>query len=204
MFTSRAEYRLLLREDNADLRLGEKAHGVGLLPDGAFELLVKKKSEIEATRSSLKSHHFLPEGPASTWLASKGLPVLKDRVSAEVFLRRPEVDFSTLCELGFSGEGVNPEVQEQIEIQIKYEGYIRRDMDLLEGVRRSEELRIPLDTDFERVPGLSTEIRGRLKETRPETIGQASRLMGVTPAAVANLLIYLKMQEQRRSRVELK
>jgi tRNA uridine 5-carboxymethylaminomethyl modification enzyme len=89
---------------------------------------------------------------------------------------------------------VDPEIQEQLEIQVKYEGYIRRDMEVLEGVRKNEQLRVPLDLDFDQVPGLSTEIRGRLKLTRPESIGQVSRTPGVTPAAVANLMIYLKMQ----------
>jgi tRNA uridine 5-carboxymethylaminomethyl modification enzyme len=115
-------------------------------------------------------------------------------------LRRPEVSWADLCDLGFQGQDANPLVQEQVEIQIKYEGYIKRDMELLEGVRKNELLKIPADLNFDEVPGLSTEIRGRLVVTRPETIGQASRLAGVTPAAVANVLIYMKMQASARAR----
>jgi tRNA uridine 5-carboxymethylaminomethyl modification enzyme len=96
--------------------------------------------------------------------------------------------------LGFAGSDAEESVREQVEIQVKYKGYIERDMEVLEGVRKSEGVLIPLNTDFGKVPGLSNEIRGRLQLTRPETIGQASRLAGVTPAAVANLMIYLKMQ----------
>jgi tRNA uridine 5-carboxymethylaminomethyl modification enzyme len=98
--------------------------------------------------------------------------------------------------LGFAGGDAAPDVREQIEIQVKYEGYIKRDLDILEGVRKSEMTKIPGEIDFDVVPGLSNEIKGRLKLVRPETIGQASRLQGVTPAAVANLMIFLRMKDR--------
>lgn len=195
MFTSRAEYRLLLREDNADLRLSQKAFELGMLSEAQYRMFSEKREAIERNREALKGHYFYPTQETNGWFEDRGVSGLKDRVSAEVLLRRPEITWAELCELGFPGGAVSDEVREQVEIQVKYEGYIRRDMELLEGVRKNEGLQIPVDTDYEAVPGLSTEIRGRLKGVRPETIGQASRLMGVTPAAVANLMIYLKMRK---------
>lgn len=197
MFTSRAEYRLLLREDNADLRLSEMGYRAGLLSDENFRKVEKKREEIVSQKKALTEHYFYPKDEFNSWFVSRGLNGIKDRTSAEVLLRRPEVDWNSLCELGYPGAQVDAEIQEQIEIQVKYEGYIRRDMEVLEGVRKNEQLRVPLDLDFDQVPGLSTEIRGRLKLTRPESIGQVSRTPGVTPAAVANLMIYLKMQNSK-------
>ncbi len=197
MFTSRAEYRLLLREDNADLRLSELGYKAGLLSEENFRKVENKRESIAFQKKALTEHFFYPKDEFNSWFVSRGLNGIKDRTSAEVLLRRPEVEWKSLCELGYPGVGVDAEIQEQLEIQIKYEGYIRRDMEVLEGVRKNEQLRVPLDLDFDRVPGLSTEIRGRLKLTRPESIGQVSRTPGVTPAAVANLMIYLKMQSAK-------
>jgi tRNA uridine 5-carboxymethylaminomethyl modification enzyme len=198
MFTSRAEYRLLLREDNADLRLGEMGHRLGLLGTREFEMLQKKKADIESWHSKLSSHAFLPShAGVREFLEKRDQPALKDRVTATQFLRRPEVGWTDLCALGFEGSDADEVVREQVEIQIKYDGYIKRDLELLEGVRKNELLKIPSAVNFEEVPGLSSEIRIRLKQARPETIGQASRMTGVTPAAVASLMIYLKMQDSR-------
>ena len=195
MFTSRAEYRLLLREDNADLRLAEKGFRLGLLEDEQFRSLERKKAEIERCHADIGNHFFHPShSDTQAWLSERGIPPLKDRVSAGVFLRRPEVNWATLCELGFPGNDVEKSVQEQVEIHVKYDGYIKRDLDLMEGVRKSDSFRIPDGLNFEEVPGLSTEVRGRLRDARPETIGQASRMTGITPAAVANLMIFLKMK----------
>jgi tRNA uridine 5-carboxymethylaminomethyl modification enzyme len=126
---------------------------------------------------------------------------LKDRAMGDGLLRRPEIGWAELCELGFAGTEAPADVWEQVEIQTKYEGYIRRDLELLAGMRKNEGLQIPKATDFDAIPGLSTEIRARLREVRPETIGQASRLQGVTPAVVANLMIFLKMQGSRSDRL---
>jgi tRNA uridine 5-carboxymethylaminomethyl modification enzyme len=197
MFTSRAEYRLLLREDNADLRLSERGYLLGLLEQKEFDTFVLRRAEIERGRAELQNKFLMPHAPVNEWLAEKGLPVLKDRVSAEAFLRRPEVNWSSLVELGVVSTLADDTISEQIEIQVKYEGYIRRDLELLEGMRKNEGLQIPGGLDFSKVAGLSNEILARLKTTRPETIGQASRLPGVTPAAIANILIHLKMRENR-------
>ncbi|MGK5083641.1 tRNA uridine-5-carboxymethylaminomethyl(34) synthesis enzyme MnmG [Bdellovibrionota bacterium FG-1] len=197
MFTSRAEYRLLLREDNADLRLSQKGWDIGLLSDENYHEFARRRDDVNRLSREIEAHYFLPQQPINEWLTGRGLTPLKDRVSAEVLLRRPEIRWADICELGFAGLGCEASVSEQVEIQVKYKGYIQRDLDLLEGMRKNENVRIPLDMDFDRVPGLSNEIRGRLGRTRPETLGQASRLPGVTPAAVANLMIFLKMQEGR-------
>jgi tRNA uridine 5-carboxymethylaminomethyl modification enzyme len=198
MFTSRAEYRLLLREDNADLRLSEFGHKIGLLGEESYRLFSERRNVIEKSKEDLRRTFFLPTNEVNSWFLARGLNPLKDRVSGEALLRRPEIGWNDLCSLGFAGDDVEDSVKEQVEIQTKYEGYIRRDMELLEGCRKSERVLIPSEVDFDHVPGLSTEVRGRLKMARPETIGQASRLAGVTPAAVANLMIYLKMRENRR------
>ncbi len=193
MFTSRAEYRLLLREDNADLRLSEKGFRLGLLDGASFQMFEKKSAAIKEYSEKIKNHFILPVELVNAWFQSHGWNALKDRVSASLLLRRPEISWKDLCSLGFQGEGASEEVQEQIEIQIKYEGYIQRDLDLLEGVRKSEDLKIPLQLNYEDIPGLSNEAKTRLKEIRPETIGQMTRLSGITPASVANMMIFLKM-----------
>jgi tRNA uridine 5-carboxymethylaminomethyl modification enzyme len=196
MFTSRAEYRLLQREDNADLRLSEMGRKIGLLDDKSYALFERRREDIQRYGAELESFYFYPNSSVNGKLSERGLSTLKDRVSAEVLLRRPELNWKELCNLGFPGEAAEESVAEQLEIQVKYKGYIQRDMDTLEGVRKSEQLKIPADICFDDVPGLSTEIRSRFKVTRPETIGQASRLMGVTPSAVAGLMIFLKMKER--------
>lgn len=203
MFTSRAEFRLLLREDNADLRLTERGRGVGLVSKGQYEVLLKKKAEIAQSAAVLEQGYALPSDPTvKAWLAARGLPPLKDRASWSQLLRRPEVTLSDLFELGFAGHLFTGAALEQAEIQIKYEGYIRRDQELVESVRKNEGLALPDHLDYSAVPGLSHEIRGRLSEVRPETLGQASRIFGVTPAATANILIYLSMQRRAEGRGE--
>jgi tRNA uridine 5-carboxymethylaminomethyl modification enzyme len=197
MFTSRAEHRLWLREDNADLRLSEKGHQLGLLSDEHYALVQKRRAEIERLRSQLKTLYFFPEDPVNVWLASQGKGILKDRVSVEAFLKRPEVHFQGLFSLGWClPEAYAEDVQEQVEIQIKYEGYINRELQSLESVRKSEQMRIPWEMNYEQIAGLSHEVKDRLMATRPETIGHVSRMVGMTPAAVANLVIFLKMHPQ--------
>ena len=194
MFTSRAEHRLLLREDNADLRLSEMGYQIGLLSDEAIHRFHDKKQKIEKLLAKVKEFAFYPNEETNQWLTTKGSAVLKDKAMGDVLMRRPEASLSWLKDRGLDLTEFNPEIQEQVEIQIKYEGYIKRDLELLDGVRKNELLKIPSNIDYESVSGLSTEIKLRLQKTRPETIGQASRMIGVTPAAVANLLIHLKMK----------
>ncbi len=194
MFTSRAEHRLLLREDNADLRLSDLGRKVGLLGDMEFRAFEDKKAAIEKWKTQLSEFYLLPTEETNQALEKRGISQLKDRVSGNSFLRRPEINWSELCALGFQGQEAPEDVRDQVEVQVKYEGYIKRDLELLDGVKKSELTAIPLGLRFEQVPGLSNEIKSRLNLTRPETLGQASRMVGMTPAAVANLMIYMKMQ----------
>jgi tRNA uridine 5-carboxymethylaminomethyl modification enzyme len=168
------------------------------LGEDAYRSFCRKRDQIEKWRSALENAYFPPDERVNGWLSGRGLSVLKDRVSAAIFLRRPEVNWESLVELGLAGGGeVEAEVREQLEIQVKYEGYIKRDLEILEGMRKHEETRIPAGLDFGGVSGLSNEVKNRLSKTRPETLGQMSRMPGVTPAAVANLLIHLKMGAHR-------
>ncbi len=201
MFTSRAEYRLHLREDNADLRLSEMGYQAGLLSEKNYRAFSIKRDAIQKLSAEVAERFLYPNETTNSWIRDRGLPILKDKTPFSAFLRRPEVKIELLSEVPTETKldlkDLSPEVVEQVEIQVKYAGYIQRDLELLESVKKNEELRIPLHLDYALVPGLSTEIRNALTETRPETIGQVSRLMGVTPAAVANLHIYLKMQDAR-------
>ncbi|MDR3607507.1 MAG: tRNA uridine-5-carboxymethylaminomethyl(34) synthesis enzyme MnmG [Oligoflexia bacterium] len=202
MFTSRAEYRLLLREDNADLRLSEIGHKIGLLSDGNMDKVRRKEAEIAQVRDGLRKFFFLPNLETNSMLEARGIAPLRDRASAEALLRRPEVSWPELLDLGFGAGSPLSQFSEdsldQVEIQVKYEGYIKRDLEVLEGLRKNEGLVIPTSLNFDNIPGLSNEIRGRLAVTRPETIGQASRMPGMTPAAVASMMIFMKMHGSAR------
>ena len=122
--------------------------------------------------SGLQSHYFYPREEVNSWLTAKGLSPLRDRTSAEVLLRRPELNLAAICELGFPGSELEESVREQIEIQVKYKGYIERDLEILEGVRKNEQLRIPLDMDFDGVPGLSNEVKGGLSSLALRLLGR--------------------------------
>jgi len=205
MFTSRAEHRLLLREDNADLRLSEKGYGLGLLSEQAHQMLLAKLESIEAARKELSNFFLYPTEETNRRLVDEvGSGVLKDRTGADALLRRPEFNWQTLCSFGMPGSNISPDAAEQVEIQIKYEGYIRRELELLAGISKYEQMKIPLDLDLDRVPGLSNEVKSRFRSNRPETIGQVSQMRGVTPAAVANLLIFLKMNDSKYKGLEVK
>ena len=196
MFTSRCEYRLLHREDNADLRLSDLAFKRGLLEAKKYERFLRRQERIEKEKKALQSFYFKPSRTVDRFLReAKGMHVLKDRVSAADLLKRPGIRLKELISLGYfpSNEGhLSADVIEQVEIQAKYQGYIERDMRVLEKVRRNEDVSLPLDLDYDRVFGLSNEVKSRFKAVRPESLGQASRIQGVTPAAVANLYIHVQ------------
>jgi tRNA uridine 5-carboxymethylaminomethyl modification enzyme len=185
----------LLREDNADLRLSPHARKLGMLTDEEWSIFENKSQLIESGMSRLRSTFFLPGSTADQWLQNRGFHALKDRVSAEGLLRRPEVSWPELVEMGFSAADLSGPVAEQLEIQTKYAGYIQRDMDLLESVRSNEGFKIPERLKFADIGGLSSEVLTRLDRSRPATIGQAMRMQGVTPAAVASILIHIKSLE---------
>lgn len=192
MFTSRAEYRLLLREDNADLRLSSKGRALGLLSAADYERFVSKREGIDKERANLSSTFYNPTDENNEKLASVGTAQVKDRISAAVLLKRPEITYNSLKSIGYAPAFDDPAVTEQAEIQVKYEGYIRRDLELLESYGKNEALNIPRDLIFSDIKGLSTEVVEKLKSVRPETLGQALRIQGVTPAAVAAILVHLK------------
>ena len=193
MFTSRAEYRLMLREDNADLRLTEVGHKLGLVDENRWRAFSEKREAIEKEQQRLKST-WLQAGTVPDDMAQKILGnTLKKEANLLELLRRPEVTYRTLMSLPGSGESVKDEqVAEQVEIQAKYQGYIERQQDEIEKQKRHEQTALPHDIDYAEVTGLSAEVGQKLNQHKPATIGQASRISGVTPAAISLLLVHLK------------
>jgi len=195
MFTSRAEHRLLLREDNADLRLTEKGHELGLVDDERWAAFCTKREAIELEQQRLRSTVLHP----SSLTVEDSERVFGDTLARDYklydLLRRPNVSYANLTSLEIVGSTVtDPAVAEQVEIQCKYAGYIDRQQDEIDKQRRNEETRLPPDFDYNKVSGLSNEVRQKLLAQRPASIGQASRIPGITPAAVSLLLVYLKKQ----------
>ena len=197
MFTSRAEYRLILREDNADLRLTETGRRLGLVDDARWEALEYKREAIARERQRLDQTRIHPGTEAGN-RADERLkqPMSRDHSLSDL-LRRPEIDYDAIADIS-EERVVDPRVAEQVEIQVKYEGYISRQQADIERLRRHENMPLPTDLDFDRVGGLSNEVKQKLKDVRPETIAQAARIQGVTPAAVSQLLIYLKKRDLSR------
>lgn len=191
MFTSRAEYRLILREDNADLRLTEKGRELGLVDDIRWAAFCAKREGIEREEQRLKSTWVRPGSAEGTAIAERfGSPLVRE-YSLLNLLARPEIDYASLIEL--TGDaGADPQVAEQVEISTKYAGYIERQRDEIERLRASENIALPVDLDYPSISGLSKEIQHKLSQARPQTLGQASRIPGVTPAAVSLLMIHLK------------
>ncbi|MBB3329823.1 tRNA uridine 5-carboxymethylaminomethyl modification enzyme [Halomonas campaniensis] len=191
MFTSRAEYRLLLREDNADLRLTEAGRELGLVDDTRWAAFSEKREAIERESARLKASWVQPGSAAAASVEEKTGKPLAREYSLMDLLKRPELGYGDLA--GLIGEPVEDEaVAEQVQIQAKYQGYIDRQQDEIDRLKRHEAMPLPADLDYRHVEGLSHEIRQKLAEARPETLAQASRISGVTPAAVSILLIHLK------------
>ncbi|OLO08721.1 tRNA uridine-5-carboxymethylaminomethyl(34) synthesis enzyme MnmG [Salinicola sp. MH3R3-1] len=191
MFTSRAEYRLLLREDNADLRLTAIGRDLGLVDDHRWSAFETKREKIEQESARLRSTWIQPKTEAGERVAEKLGQPLSHEYSLMELLKRPELTYADVASL--KGEPVSEEpVAEQVQIEAKYEGYIARQQDEIDRLRRHEATPLPESLDYARVEGLSTEIRQKFEQTRPETLGQAGRISGVTPAAVSILLIHLK------------
>ncbi|HET7175032.1 MAG TPA: tRNA uridine-5-carboxymethylaminomethyl(34) synthesis enzyme MnmG [Gammaproteobacteria bacterium] len=193
MFTSRAEHRLMLREDNADLRLTEQGRKLGLVDDVRWARYTGKREAIERETARLAGILVRPEDVSAADAETLfGGPLSREAHALEL-LRRPGVDHRKLTALAAVGDGaVAPEVAEQVEIQVRYAGYIARQQDEVERARRQEETRLPADFDYGAVAGLSHEVRQKLGKVRPETLGQAARIPGVTPAAISLLMVYLK------------
>ena len=197
MFTSRAEYRLILREDHADLRLTDAGHKLGLVDDQRWQAFNSKREAIAAERQRLETTRIHP-GTSGGDAANSHLrqPMNRDQTLAEL-LRRPEINYRHIADMA-EGQADDPAVADQVEIEIKYEGYISRQADEIERLRRNENTRLPDDIDFDAIGGLSNEIKQKLKEVRPETVAQASRIQGVTPAAISQVLVHLKKRDLLR------
>ena len=193
MFTSRAEYRLQLREDNADLRLTEHGRRLGVVDDARWDAFCRKRDAVARERERLKSTYVNPQAVSrASAVTVLGQPLERERTLADL-LRRPGVTYRALHALEGSGTPVDdPLVAEQVEIATKYEGYIERQQTEIAQQRDQAALRLPLDLDYRTVRGLSIEVQQKMNEARPETIGQATRLSGVTPAAISLLLVHLK------------
>jgi len=193
MFTSRAEYRLLLREDNADIRLTERGHKIGLVNDSRWKRFNEKMENIIIEQQRLKTVWIQKDHPAVDQVNKLLKNPISRENSLEELLRRPEMRYQDLISI----EGLGPllsdtQASEQIEIQIKYAGYIDRQLDEIAKKKRHEETLIPVDFNFSQISGLSNEVVAKLSDARPETIGKASRISGITPAAISLLLVYLK------------
>ena len=194
MFTSRAEYRLQLREDNADMRLTEDGYKIGLVGEEQWRMFNEKREAIEREIQRLKTTWYTPQKLAE----DEQIRVFGQKLSREAnlhdLLRRPNLDYAALMTLegAMPSENLSAEVIEQVEIQVKYQGYIDRQNEEIDSRRDIETLKLPKDIDYSKVKGLSTEVQQKLNQHKPETVGQASRISGVTPAAVALLMVHLK------------
>ena len=199
MFTSRAEYRLMLREDNADLRLTEIGRELGLVDDERWARFNEKLENIERERQRLKSTWVTPSAEAAAEVNAHLTAPLSREASGEDLLRRPEMTYEKLTTLTpFAPALTDEQAAEQVEIQVKYEGYIARQQDEIEKQLRNENTLLPATLDYRQVSGLSNEVIAKLNDHKPASIGQASRISGVTPAAISILLVWLKKQGMLR------
>lgn len=195
MFTSRAEYRLMLREDNADLRLTETGRELGLVDDARWARYNQKLEAIEQERQRLRDLWVHPKSENVSEVNTVISAPLTKEASAEDLLRRPEMTYELLMSLPSYGPALADEqAAEQVEIQVKYEGYIARQQEEIDRQQRNENTLLPADLDYRQVNGLSNEVIAKLNDHKPTSIGQASRISGITPAAISILLIYLKKQ----------
>jgi tRNA uridine 5-carboxymethylaminomethyl modification enzyme len=203
MFTSRVEYRLILREDNADLRLTHLGYAIGLVKKDKFSEVTKKRELIETGAAYLKGTSLKPSARLDLQLAQLHTSGLKKKTTLEDLLKRPEIDFAKLRLF----EGVNIElpelVSQQLEIEVKYRGFIQRQGNEVERFRNLEKIKIPAGMDFTQVKSLSREIREKLAQFRPINLGQAARISGVTPAAISILMVFLRKNNAERSRDKL-
>lgn len=192
LLTSRAEYRLLLRHDNADLRLTEIGHEIGMISDERYERFVEKKEKIEKEKARLSSIIIKPKADVQEFIRNAGGSELKDGIHASDLLRRPEMTYAHINTLVPSEEPIADEITEQVEIQIKYEGYIEKSLQQVERMKRMENKKIPANIDYEAITGIATEARQKLQAVQPLSVGQASRISGVNPADISILLVYLE------------
>ncbi len=198
MMTSRSEYRLLLRQDNADIRLTPVGYHAGLISEERFRKFEKKKSEIEEEIKRLEKIHVPPSEKVNNFLKSKNSTPIKSGMKLSDLLKRPELDYDSLGAIDESRPELSFQVREQVSITVKYEGYIKRQMQQVEQFKKLENRKLSKDFDYSLIHGLRLEARQKLNQIKPESVGQASRISGVSPADISVLLIYL---EQNRRKV---
>ncbi|MBF2611717.1 tRNA uridine-5-carboxymethylaminomethyl(34) synthesis enzyme MnmG [Listeria welshimeri] len=192
LLTSRAEYRLLLRHDNADLRLTEIGHEIGLISDERYERFLAKQSAIEVEKERLQKTRIKPTAEVQAMLKEIGSGELKDGILAADLLRRPEITYDKIAQIVSRETFITDEIAEQVEIQVKYEGYIQKSNLQVEKMKRMEDKKIPENIDYDAISGLATEALEKLKKIEPLSIAQASRISGVNPADISILLVYIE------------
>ncbi len=195
MFTSRAEYRLLLREDNADLRLSEAGHRIGLAGEAQYQRFLVKKSAINELVAYLEGNLLIPDCQTNSRLELIGKVPLKNSTKLSQLLRRPEISLSDIRVIFPEIVKYSRDVDSQVEVQIKYEGYVNRQNDIVERFQKMENVRLPDEIDYSNISGISREVCEKLNRIKPRSLGQASRIPGITPAAMTLLSFYLKKQK---------
>jgi tRNA uridine 5-carboxymethylaminomethyl modification enzyme len=197
MFTSRAEFRILLRQDNADIRLTAKSHAIGLARLDRLERVLRKQNMVKQLLTTMQAESVSPEA-ANEVIVPRGTSPIKQKVKVFELLLRPQVNFEHIEALGPESKGVadnfgslRSEVIEQVEIDVKYSGYLEKERELAEKLTRLDEVQLDLETDYARLTSLSFEARQKLDRIRPATLGQASRISGVSPSDLSVLLVYL-------------
>jgi tRNA uridine 5-carboxymethylaminomethyl modification enzyme len=198
MFTSRSEYRLILRQDNADLRLRDKGYDVGLVTAEDYRQFTEKRQQIEAEIGRLSASRVLPSEWGNALLQERGTDALTQPALAADLLKRPQLSYAEVLRLLGDTPTLSAAVIEQVEVHLKYDGYIRRQLEQVARMEHMEDMPLPEEADYGRVPGLSHEIREKLAHIRPVSLGQAARISGVTPAAVAILMVYFQKRRAPR------
>jgi tRNA uridine 5-carboxymethylaminomethyl modification enzyme len=202
MFTSRAEYRLMLREDNADLRLFEKGHALGLIDSAALAEVKDRQQRIEKEIHRIKKIVISPVAAVNAYLVEKGTAPIQNGVHLDQLLKRAQLDYDVVNHLARNPDPISPKVARQAEIEIKYEGYIQRQLKEIARFKDLERIKIPEKFDYDAVHGLSNELKEKLSAVMPDSLGRASRIDGMTPAALSALMIMLKTIEQRKAKNE--
>lgn len=199
LLTSRAEYRLLLRHDNADIRLCEKAYKYNLISKERYEKFLIKKEEIRKEIERLKTFKITPTKDVIEKMQKLGTAEIKDGILAYDLLKRPELSYKDIINLANKDSNISEEIIEQVEIEIKYEGYIKKSLQQVNKMKKMEEKKIPFNLDYDKVPSIAIEAREKLKKVNPITIGQASRISGVNPADISILLVYLEQKKDKKN-----
>jgi len=201
MFTSRAEYRLMLREDNADIRLMEIGHGIGLINYDALKDVQERKKQISDEIKRIKSTVIKPEKEINDYLIHQGTTPLKSGMYLDQLLKRAELNYSAVDALAKNPDNIRSKVARQVETEIKYEGYIHRQLKEIEKFKNMERMKIPDNFDFNRVHGLSNELKEKLSAVMPSSLGQASRIDGITPAGLSVIMVAIKAAERQTSEI---